>query len=322
MMRSNRGQAVHAAADQRRHTVEYGPAMRLDVVDHDRHGVAHRDLVGADPVLETPPARGFAFTAQRVERRTAVEGVDAIEPGADHRRIGLEPRGRRDFRRLMLIEYRRHQLTFARGREMQILQQPADVRALQRVAGAGVGVDRGAAVVRPEHAVAARQVLQIEAHVHRVRVPGQEHDRCVLAIGAFDLGQHALLAGFDQFELAQAEQILLQHRQDQPVAVIAGLDTVDRILQLRREALDVGERLQAGIVGVGGHGQRVLGAGQIGAEHLDRAVGHIGPAVAFLGRHPVAQEHVDVLVLHRDAKVTGTASTVTWAGSPGARAAR
>ena len=262
------GQAVDAAANQRRYAVEHHPAVGLDVIDDHGNGVAHRYFVFADPMLEAPRDAGGVLAGERVERRAAVEGVDAVEPGAHHRRIGLEPRGGRHFGRLVLIENRGHQLALALGREVQILQQPADVGALQRVAGARVGIDRGTAVVRSEHAVPARQIPQVEAHVHRVRVPGQEHDRRAVAISAFDLGQHALLARFDQFEVAQAIKVLLQHRQDQPVAVIARFDAEDRALELAREVLDVGERFQARVIGIGGHRQRVLGAGQVGADHF------------------------------------------------------
>ena len=61
---------------------------------------------------------------------------------------------------------------------------------------------------------------------------------------------------------------------------------------------------------VGRHGQRVLGAVQVRAHDLDRALGLVGLEVRRHGGHPVAEEDVDVAVLERR-KVTGTDSTVT-----------
>src|SRR3546814_10624867 len=53
------------------------------------------------------------------------------------------------------------------------------------------------------------------------------------------------------------------------------------------------------------HRQGVLGAFQVGAQHLDRALFAVLGDVGLHGRHPVAEEDVDVAVLqagvgHRD----------------------
>src|SRR5207253_8103327 len=66
--------------------------------------------------------------------------------------------------------------------------------------------------------IASRQIAQLEAQVHRMRVPGEEHDRFADAYRALDLAQHGLLAGLDQPEAPQAEAVLLQHAQDQAVS--------------------------------------------------------------------------------------------------------
>ena len=131
-----------------------------------------------------------------------------------------------------------------------------------------------------------------------MRLPAEEHDRILAAGRALDLGQHALLGALDQLEVLQAERVRLDHLQDQAVAVVARLDAVDLPFQLVLELGDVGKVLQTLVGEVGRHREGVLGALEIGADRFDRAVVEIGPHVAFHGRHPVAEEHVDVLVLH------------------------
>ncbi len=149
----------------------------------------------------------------------------------------------------MLIQHRAHDRALAAKREFQIPEEPADVRTLVRVAEAGDRINGGATEVRTKHRIAAREIAQIEAHVHGMRVPGEKDDGLFRASGALDLGEHALLTGFDELEPSQPELVLLQHAQDEPVAVIAGLDAVNRILQLRAEALYVGEVVQAECIG-------------------------------------------------------------------------
>ena len=97
----------------------------------------------------------------------------------------------------------------------------------------------------------------------------------------------------------QAEGVLVDHVEDQLVAVIAGLDPVDLAGELVAELGDVLEVLEARLVGVGRHGKRIFRPFEIGRDHLDALVVEIGLADRIHGRHPVAEEDVDVLVLHR-----------------------
>ncbi len=55
----------------------------------------------------------------------------------------------------------------------------------------------------------------------------------------FDLREHPLLARFDELEVAEPECVLPDQRQHQAVAVVAGLDAVDLVVELGGEALDV-----------------------------------------------------------------------------------
>ena len=112
------------------------------------------------------------------------------------------------------------------------------------IALAGVGVDRGAAEVRPEDLVAAGQVGHLDVRVHRVRLPAEEDDPLAALLRPPRLGQHRLLRALLQLELAEAELVALDHVEDQPVAVVARLDAVDRPVELVAELGDVGEVLQ------------------------------------------------------------------------------
>ncbi len=132
-----------------------------------------------------------------------------------------------------------------------------------------------------------------------MRLPAQEHDGFLLLARALRLDQHARLAGLHQLERLQAELVVLDHPRDQGVAVVAGFDPVDLAPQFLLEPGDVGEGLEAFVVQVGRHGQRVLGAHQVGClQHLDVARLHEGLDDRRHGRVPVAQEHVDLLFLH------------------------
>src|SRR3546814_3243717 len=91
----------------------------------------------------------------------------------------------------------------------------------------------------------------------------------------------------------QVEVVLLDHVEDQAIAVVARLDAVDLAVELVRELGDVGEVLQALLRRVLRHRQGVLGAFQVGAQHLDRALFAILGDVGLHGRHPVAEEDVD-----------------------------
>ena len=273
--------------------------MGLGPVDHHRHGVAHGDLVAHDPLLETARPGLRCRPRQGAKCRLSLDGRDAVEPGFGDLRIGFQPPGGRDLRLFMLVEDGGHHLALSAQREVQVVQQAADIGALGDVALARHGVDRGTAEVRAEHGIATGEIAQIEAHVHRVRLPGEEHDGFLAARRPLDLGKLALFARFDQLEIAEIEQVLLQHLEHMPVAVVAGLDAVDGALQRGGEAVDVGEVPQARLPGIRRHRQRVLGAGEIRTQHLDRSLVDVAFAVGFLGRHPVAEKYVDVVVLQR-----------------------
>ncbi len=110
-------------------------AMRLDIVDGHRHGIAHRDLVADDPLLEAAEARGSAaecdsaVKAGRPSKVSTPSSQAFIDAG-----IGFQPLGRCGIRLLMPIQDGRHHFALAPQRELQIVEQPADVRALGRVA--------------------------------------------------------------------------------------------------------------------------------------------------------------------------------------------
>ena len=161
----------------------------------------------------------------------------------------------------MAIEDGVHHFVLAAQRELQIGEQAAHIGTFGAVALAGHGINRRTAVVGPEELIAAGEVFQVETHVHGMRVPGQEHDGFLVVVGALHLRQHSLFAGLDQFEAAQAELILLEHVQHMPVAVVAGFDSVDRVVEFGSEALNILEVLETGGIGVCRHRQRVFGAG-------------------------------------------------------------
>ena len=110
--------------------------------------------------------------------------------------------------------------------------------------------------------------------VHRMRGPAEEHHRLLCAVGALDLRQHALLARLStSLKPAEPELVGLDQVEDELVAVVAGLDAVDRCRPAAfRNRRDVGEILEARIAQVGGHRQRVLRAHQVAPTTLDRAV--------------------------------------------------
>jgi hypothetical protein len=73
---------------------------------------------------------------------------------------------------------------------------------------------------------------------------------------------------------------------------------VDLARQLLLELRDVAEGFEALVVEIFGNREGVFRAFEVGVEHLDRLVLHIGLPVRLHGGHPVAEEDVDVLVLH------------------------
>ncbi|MCY1231846.1 hypothetical protein D9M72_443080 [compost metagenome] len=132
-----------------------------------------------------------------------------------------------------------------------------------------------------------------------MRFPSEEDDRRAILFGAGHLRQHALFGGFDHLEALEAEGVLVDHVDDQAVAVIARFDAIDLAFERVFLGGDILEVLDAefGTLGVGR--QRVFRAFEVRAEGFDRLVVEIGANVVFLGRHPVAEEDVDVLVLER-----------------------
>jgi hypothetical protein len=137
------------------------------------------------------------------------------------------PLPRRHVRLHVPIENRLHDFTLPPKSEFQVMQQPPQVRALRAQSRACHRVDRRAAEVRPEAGIAPRQVLDLEAKIHGMRIPPHEHDRLVIANGALELGQHPLLAGLDETEVPQPEGVGLDHSQHQPIGRSPRLDTVD-----------------------------------------------------------------------------------------------
>ena len=182
-----RREPVDARTDHGRHGVEEHPAVGLHVLDEHRDRVADGELVVGEPALEAERAGEFAGRAHGLECGTAGEGVDALQPRGHGLRVRLEEVGRRHLRRFVAIEHVGHHAALLLRREGQIAQQAGYVGTLLQVAGARVGVNGRLAEVGPEDRVAARQIAQVKAHVHGMRIPGEEYDRGVRAVGALDL---------------------------------------------------------------------------------------------------------------------------------------
>ncbi len=254
------------------------------------------------------PRRRAVEPEARADRRQgglAVEGLDAVEPVRPGLRIGLQPGVGGLLGGQPVEQDRAHHHVLGRQVEGQILEELVEVRALLAVAGAQVGEDLGPAVVRAEGVVAARQVAHLELGVHRVGLPAEEQDRFLALDGPLDLGEHALLARFDEIEAAQPVLVVLDDPEDRPVAVVARLDPVDLALELALEFLDVVEALETLVVQVLGHREGVFGTREVRPEHLDLLLVEVGLPVGLHRRHPVAEEHVDVLgterrIGHRD----------------------
>ncbi len=247
-----------------------------------------------------PPAcRGRHRVRQRRAGGPSVEGPHPLQPSLGHGGVCLEPLRGSDIRLLMPIQDGGHHFTLAAQRESKVGKQAAHVGAFGAIAFARHGVDRGPAIVWAEHRIAARQILEVEPHVHRMRLPGEENHRLLVAVGALDLSQHALFARFDQFEIPKAKLILLEHLQHETVAVVAGFDAVNRIVDRRAETPDVVEVLETGLVGVGGNRQGVFRAQQVRSDDDHGAVGVVWRTIGRLGRHPVAEKDIDVVILQR-----------------------
>ncbi|MNI05818.1 hypothetical protein D3C73_587820 [compost metagenome] len=132
-----------------------------------------------------------------------------------------------------------------------------------------------------------------------MRRPAEEDHGGVAFLRAVDLRQHACFAGLDDLEarVLEAEGVLVDHRLDQAVAIVARLDAVDLAVELFLEFGDVGEVMQALVVQRLRDGEGVLGALEVGAYGFHGAGIAVGLDVVFHGRHPVAQEHVHVLAV-------------------------
>ena len=93
-----------------------------------------------------------------------------------------------------------------------------------------------------------------------MRRPAEEDDPLIVLHRLLGLRQHAGFRGFDQFEAFEIVLRLLDHVEDDAVAVIAGLDAIDLAVELVLELADVGQRLDAGFGDIGRHDDAVAGA--------------------------------------------------------------
>ena len=262
------------------------------MIDQIAHPGADRDLVFGE---KTAAGGRLERGQHRRLAGLAVEGLDPRQPTVHP--IGMRahpdaPGGSR----IAGLEHAFHQRVLVADFEAQIAQQPGDVGALLEIAGAHVGEDLRATVMRPEDIVAALEIAHLEAVVHRMRLPAEEHDRRLGPHRAFHFGEHAGLAALDKLEIAEAETVLLDHAEDEAVAVVARLDAVDLVMQRSGEPGDVRKVPEPLLVEIGGDGERVLRVGQIGADDLDRVIVGEGFAIGGLLRHPVAEKHIDVAV--------------------------
>jgi len=64
-------------------------------------------------------------------------------------------------------------------------------------------------------------------HIHRMWIPAEENDGLVVVNGALRLGQHALFARLDELGNPPGQKVLLEHAQDEAIAVVARLETID-----------------------------------------------------------------------------------------------
>ena len=135
------------------------------------------------------------------------------------------------------------------------------IRALLGVAVPGVDVDRGGPFMGTKIRMAAAEIFDVISDVHGLGLPAEEDDSLLLRIEARDLGEHAGLARLHEVEGAQTELVVLDHVQDMLVAVIARLDAVDGVMELRAELGDVSEGFEPLIIKIGGDDERILGAG-------------------------------------------------------------
>ena len=158
---------------------------------------------------------------------------------------------------------------------------------------------RGAAEIRAELGIAAGKIGDLQVHVHRMRCPGQKDRRRARFVIAVDLRQHGLLARFHQLPIAQAELVIGDHLGDGLVRRRARLDAIDLALEGILVGVEIGEILDAQILGRIGHRQGKLRAGQVRGQLLGLARGVDVVAELLLRRHPVAQEHIGFALFQR-----------------------
>ena len=102
-----------------------------------------------------------------------------------------------------------------------------------------------------------------------------------------------------ELEPLAGDVLLLDEAGDDAVAVVAGLDAIDAVAEHIGVAANVREVMQTRRVQVIRHGERELRTVEVRADHLDRSVLDVGATRVDLGRHPVAEKHVDPAGLHR-----------------------
>src|SRR5579863_5572673 len=133
------------------------------------------------------PARVLRLEAEALLDRgksgPTVEGRHPVEPCRKLRRVGLQPLLGCLWSLFAVGENLvHHQVLDIYGVD-EILDQSRRVRALVGPAGALIGVNNGAAEIRPEAVIAAGQVLDLEIDVHRVGRPAEEDDVFLMARG-------------------------------------------------------------------------------------------------------------------------------------------
>ncbi len=210
--------------------------------------------------------------------------MDAGEPGRHDRRAPGEPLDRKVRGSHLVAQDAVHPLVFELDRELEVREQPGNVGTFLLVALAHQRADRGRAKIRAKGRVATREVAHVEMRVHRMRGPRQEHDGPPGPVGPFDLCEHALLARLDQLEATEAELVLLDQVEDVAVAVVTGLDAINRCPKLFSESMDIREVLQARVVQIVRHGKRVLRADEVVPDDFDGAVVGVGLHHRFLRR--------------------------------------
>src|SRR6218665_61552 len=227
----------------------------------------------------------------------AIEGLHVRKPRIEHLGILLQIRTR-SLSRPGFVHHRLHQLVLQLRREAQLRDQFAGVGAALKKIGRGQRIDARLAVVGAERRIAARQVIDAELDIHRMRLPTPQHHPLLVANRTLERDQHPGLAGLDQLEATKPVQVLVDHLLYLRVGTAARLDPVDLAVELLAVPGDIVERLQAGGPSVAWHRKRRLGAGQVGRfDHVDRLAVEERLNLQLLQRPPVAQRYIELLVL-------------------------